>query len=370
MIAEGEAELLSDSEPKSYRELFAITWKLILVTMILGLHKEVDTQILTPYLYTRVECCGSLPGPPWNPAVQRAEESPLRADWDYGDHIVWLNVTAASCNCDLKAQYPTAKICNGSIAPCDVPWLERDDPLWSHSGRCRNYQYVQTEVNDVNNWFSVWQAAGALCLLPTCGKLADLYGRRPVFNWTTAMPCFAFLIFLVDAMIGLSNGAIYLGGIMLTVFLTHGPIGWAMTIDLIPDPVDQARFFPIVSLSQQAIFHTQNMISGIFLRDCVCLQMNAIQGGSISSICGDLLSVLVLMLHLEDYTLLWMVLTSTFCSPFFWVDFRAYLTFNCCERRRCFPGSLARSWFSSACLCRRRCLIRSSGQGARLSRRM
>ena len=46
-----------------------------------------------------------------------------------------------------------------------VPWLARDDPLWSHSGRCRNYQYVQTEGNSNNNWLSLWQAVGALCLL-------------------------------------------------------------------------------------------------------------------------------------------------------------------------------------------------------------
>ena len=94
--------------PKSYRELFSITWKLMLVTMILGLHKEVDTQILTPYLYTRVQCCGSEPGPPWSPAVQRPGEPPLRAAMDYGDHIVWLNVTAKSwCarNCTLLRCY-------------------------------------------------------------------------------------------------------------------------------------------------------------------------------------------------------------------------------------------------------------------------
>ena len=109
------------------------------------------------------------------------------------------------------------------------------------------------------NGRGVWQAAGALLLVPVCGKLADLYGRRPVFYVTTVMPCVAFIIFLADALVGLSNGPIYFAGIMLTVFLTHGPLGWSMMIDLIPDPVDQARFFPI---------------------------FNAIQSGSISAICG------------------------------------------------------------------------------------
>ena len=269
--------------PKSYRELLGITWKLILATMILGLHKEIDTQILTPFLYTRVRCCGSEPGPPSRPAVQRPGEAPLPAAYAYGDHIVWLNVTETSCNCDLAKSYPGATVVQGSIAPCEVPWLAADDPLWSHSGTCRNYQYVQAEVNSVNNLFSVWQAVGALLLVPVCGKLADIYGRRPVFNVTTLMPCVAFLVFLTDALVGLSNGPIYFAGILLTVFLTHGPIGWSMLIDLIPDPVDQARFFPI---------------------------FNAIQSGSISAICGDLLAYSVLMLHLDNFALIWGLLSA------------------------------------------------------------
>lgn len=269
--------------PKSYRELLGITWKLVLATMILGLHKEVDQQILTPFLYTRVRCCGSEPGPPTSPAVQRPGEPALPAAYAYGDHIVWLNVTERSCNCDLAKSYPGAPVVQGSIAPCDVPWLTPDDPLWSHSATCRNYQFVQAEVNSVNNWFSLWQAMGALLLVPICGKLADLYGRRPIFKVTTLMPCVAFLIFFVDTFFGLSNGFIYFAGIMLTVFLTHGPIGWSMMIDLIPEPVDQARFFPI---------------------------FNAIQSGSISAVCGDLLAYAVLMLHLDNFSPVWALLSA------------------------------------------------------------
>ena len=65
------------------------------------------------------------------------------------------------------------------------------------------------------------------------------------------------------------------------------------------------------------LLRKHSLFLGTFLRDCLCLQMNAIQGGSISSICGDLLSVIVLMLHLEDYTLLWTVLILNMYGPSF-----------------------------------------------------
>ena len=56
-----EAWLVEEAEQRvEADELLGITWKLILATMILGLHKEIDTQILTPFLYTRVRCCGSI----------------------------------------------------------------------------------------------------------------------------------------------------------------------------------------------------------------------------------------------------------------------------------------------------------------------
>lgn len=49
-------------QPKPYRELLGLTWQLILVMMVLGVHKEVDVQIITPFLYSRIECCGGEPG--------------------------------------------------------------------------------------------------------------------------------------------------------------------------------------------------------------------------------------------------------------------------------------------------------------------
>ena len=34
----------------------------------------------------------------------------------------------------------------GSIAACAVPFVSRDSAMWSHSGHCPNFQYVQMEM--------------------------------------------------------------------------------------------------------------------------------------------------------------------------------------------------------------------------------
>lgn len=55
-----------------------------------------------------------------------------------------------------------------------------------------------------------------------------------------------------------------------------------MTIDLVPDPVDQAKFFPI---------------------------MTPILNGKVASVVGDIMSYFLLELHLTDYTVPWAVLS-------------------------------------------------------------
>ena len=80
----------------------------------------------------------------------------------------------------------------------------------------------------------------------------------------------------------LSVRSIYLTGLGIGVFQCLQPVQWAMAIDLLPDPVDQARFFPI---------------------------MAAITNGSVASIVGEGLAYLCLGLYLDDYTPVWAVLS-------------------------------------------------------------
>ena len=80
-----EAMLESATRPIRTRlELFRVTWQLIVVTLILGMHADVDNQIFQPYFYSRVACCGGRAGGP-----------PLPDSVDYGGHAL-----------DLRADHP------------------------------------------------------------------------------------------------------------------------------------------------------------------------------------------------------------------------------------------------------------------------
>ena len=77
-------------------------------------------------------------------------------------------------------------------------------------------------------------------LLPVCGRIADIYGRRQIFYWTTLATGTAFFLFFMDASLQASgglggNGLIYMTAPLLASFATHGPVGWAMAMDLVPD---------------------------------------------------------------------------------------------------------------------------------------
>jgi MFS family permease len=120
------------------------------------------------------------------------------------------------------------------------------------------------------NWNLVTAAAAIACL-PIAGKFADLYGRRIIFIVVVMCAGAAFWVFTVDGLFDLGDAPILLTGVGIGAFQCLGPVQWAMAIDLVPDPVDQARFFPV---------------------------MAAITNGSVSSIVGEALAYLCLALYL------------------------------------------------------------------------
>lgn len=257
-------------EAKSYAELLLRCWKLIAVTLVLGLHGDIDRQVFTPYFYSRVACCGGLDGGP-----------PLTDVISYAGHDLTLAITAETCDCELAATYGKGVAHNGSIAACDLPFISSDSRLWSHSARCPNFPYVQAVTQTLKTTWQTLQGLSALFFLPVFGRIADIYGRRQVFYWTTVMTIIAFAVFIADAYLLLGDWAVYLTAPMTAVFATHGLVSWAMAIDLVPDPIDQAKFFPILS---------------------------PILNGSLASVLGDALGYFVLAAHIEDYTMLWLFL--------------------------------------------------------------
>ena len=115
------------------------------------------------------------------------------------------------------------------------------------------------------------------------GKISDVYGRRSVFYWTTTFTVLIFLTFTLDAWVGpLPDWVIYATAPFQCSAFVHDIVGWSMTVDLVPDPVDQAKLFPLLV---------------------------PILGGTVASAIGDILAFFVLQLHLTDYTIVWLVLT-------------------------------------------------------------
>ena len=45
-------------QAKSYRELFGRCWKLIAVSVVLHMHRDIDLQLFQPFFFSRVRCCG------------------------------------------------------------------------------------------------------------------------------------------------------------------------------------------------------------------------------------------------------------------------------------------------------------------------
>jgi MFS family permease len=262
-------------KPAPTVELVRRCWKIILVTLVLSLHADVDTALFPPYFYTRVSCCEMGPGGtgPMLPPVEA-----------YGDHDIKLYITPESCDCDIDKVYGKAAVnpVNETIAACAMPMLDRDSPLWSHSSYCPNLMYVQAQQQTLSTSWTALQNVSALFCLVIFSKVSDVYGRKRVFYWTTVMTIISFAIFTADSAFRLaSDSFIYITAPLLATFSTHDAVAWSMAVDLVPDPVDQAAFFPLLT---------------------------PILNKGVSSLIGDVIAYFLLAAHLTDYTAVWFVL--------------------------------------------------------------
>ena len=157
-----------------------------------------------------------------------------------------LSVTAKSCECDLAAVYPSAPIENGTIAPCDVPFIAADSALWSHSASCANWPYVMLMAQTVTSgWYST-QTVLFILVMPLCARISDVYGRRDAFLYATAAVMLAVALFAVDAALELGDWAVYLTSPFFTASYVLEVVCWSMAADLVPNPVDQAKIFPLL----------------------------------------------------------------------------------------------------------------------------
>eukprot|EP01051_Picozoa_sp_SAG22_P023680 SAG22_NODE_6219_length_884_cov_0.956688_1_plen_194_part_01 len=161
--------------------------------------------------------------------------TPMDQVWRGGTTFEPVCPAARPKVCQIKDVYGKANLdrLTGAISACAVPPLPRDHVLWSHSRHCSNWAYVREQVQTLQvGWGAITMLIGML-FLPSVGNVADLYGRKPVFFWSSAIGSLAFLTFMFDAWLELGDFAIYLTAVMMGAAVVHGPAAWAMQMDLV-----------------------------------------------------------------------------------------------------------------------------------------
>jgi hypothetical protein len=309
---------VSPDQVLSYRQLWGATWKLLVVSMLLDMHSEIDDKIMTPYYYTRVHCCGpdsySIPNEMEFLGEADAEDDPIGASLNRplkmsidnstccdicaatralcstgqatSQSFAWDGQTfSATCPdarpqlCSIEDVYGGAAVSDQRIDACDVPELPRDHVLWAHSRHCSNWAYVREEAQKWTVSFQALSMVVGMIFLPSLGNVADLYGRKQVFFWSSAVMTIAFLTFTCDAAFELSDFCLYFTAIIFAMSVVHGPAAWAMQMDLVP-PASREKWFPIVS--------------GI---------------SAAAPLVADVIAYPVLRMHVADYTFVWFALT-------------------------------------------------------------
>ena len=86
----------------------------------------------------------------------------------------------------------------------------------------------------------------------------------------------------MDSAFDLGDWAVYLTAPFFTASFVTEVIAWSMAADLVPNPADQAKIFPLLT---------------------------PILSGSLPSTLGDITAYFVLAQHLHSYTVVWLVLT-------------------------------------------------------------
>ena len=303
-VGGGAREGAPDDAALPYGVLWRRCWKLMLATILLNMHGDIDARILTPYFYTRVSCC------------QPGRESPTLPDvMTFSGREFNLSITAESCKCSLAETYlpylaaenrSAALRPGGWISACDVPQISRDSPLWSHSAECVNWPFVREQTQVLMAAWGSLTALVSVLVIPSLGNVADLYGRLQIFLWSSVVVGIGFAIFTIDAAFHLSDGWIVISGLVFGASRAHGPAAWAMLMDLIP-PGSRLKWFPVMSAMTSAV----------------------------APLLGEAIAFPFLAMHLTDYTIMWAALCG------FGV---AVLGFIYCFLEETLPPERAKPW--------------------------
>jgi hypothetical protein len=143
-------------------QIIRMTWYLTVINFVLGIHGQIDGDLGGPFFYSRTSCCGQSGTP---------KELPQIYDVHYPDTFN---------NFHVNTTY---------IRACSVPLLDPEDPYWSHSAYCPNWDYVRAFTQKLGAGRSMTLTMMSLFCMPIGAGFADKRGRKPMFVFGFMLGC-------------------------------------------------------------------------------------------------------------------------------------------------------------------------------------
>lgn len=272
MQSDGSGSMLQHPESLNLDKLFRLTWPIGFLGSIFNIWNCMECNIFTPYLYTRVQCCGSL-GP-----------LPHRFDITDLDEITAIQTEASDLHMGTLHVEQDAHG-NRFIPACSVPSFPSSSTLWSKSAKCVSTAYVRERSQRVIGITNPLQTVATLLVLPVGGVVADRFGRKPVLYVYAVMCILACLLFVFDAKyIGNVSNAFVFMGIMLIC-----PC-WEPKETVLTGAISD-----ILGLGSPDLGRAMALLQGFFA------------GGWLS---GFVITFIVLGYHLESYFIPWVFFTA------------------------------------------------------------
>jgi MFS family permease len=205
--------------------MIKVGWKLILVTFFMNIWGKIDGDIISPFLNSRVHCCGG------------EHDAPMLTEhYDITNNATRNFFAQPPYNLVDEYGHPLEV-----IKACEIPAItdHDDSAVWAHwslSGNCVNKAYVldmtqftRGYVYQMGNWF-------AILILPLGGHVGDCWGRKKVYWWTTFCLIGVAALYWADCLTpgGSTHGPIFIliAAVVNSGWQPHGPAGQAMIVDM------------------------------------------------------------------------------------------------------------------------------------------
>ena len=206
-------------------QIIRMTWYLTVINFVLGIHGQIDGDLGGPFFYSRTSCCGQ---------SGTAAELPVIYDVHYPKTMI---------NYHVNVSY---------LRACDVPELDPEDPYWSHTAYCPNWDYVRAFTQKLGAGRSMTLTMMSLFCMPIGAGFADKQGRKPMFIFGFLLGVKSLALNLVSSTawsIHTDTNAyiLYVSGILSGMGSGCGPVSMAMMVDLIPGDMRE-QGFPMMNL--------------------------------------------------------------------------------------------------------------------------